>query len=290
MYAIIVRSSDYGLDMDFLYRGLVMPKCKWITVLISMTLAALILSSCAVKEVSQNIGSESTAADNVIEPLSTPAVQAPSSVTGKASAAAEKLQSAVDLTVPIIIQDMSPEGWTVLESGGGKAIREGDLNKDGNNDLAFVIEGTGANGESAPRTLIVAFGPEYSLKVEAGNAILKADEGGIMGDPFDGIEIKNSSLYLHFFGGSSWRWDYSYQFRFQDEDFYLIGATKSFFSINTNEGTKEDYNLLTGDYIITETSEDGNDKVTKGNYDKRNKYRLKDFNVRNEDIFEIPSK
>lgn len=201
-----------------------------------------------------------------------------------------KIQNAGNSTIPVIIQDMSPEGWTVLESGGEKAIREGDLNKDGNSDLAFIIEGTGTNGRSAPRTLIVAFGPEYDFKIEAKNAILKADEGGVMGDPFNGIEIKNGSLYLHFLGGSAWRWENSYQFRFQDGDFYLIGATKSFFNINTNEGTKKDYNLLTGDYIITETSKDGSEKITKGNCDKRNKYRLKDFDVRNEDIFDIPSK
>jgi hypothetical protein len=78
-----------------------------------------------------------------------------------------KIQNAGNSTIPVIIQDMSPEGWTVLESGGEKAIREGDLNKDGNSDLAFIIEGTGTNGRSAPRTLIVAFGPEYDFKIEA---------------------------------------------------------------------------------------------------------------------------
>lgn len=199
-----------------------------------------------------------------------------------------KIFSAGNDSITGNIYDFIPEGWIILEQNGEKAIKECDYDKNGNTDLVFVIEKVSDNGTTAPRTLVVARGNgdwTYTPAVEAKNAVFSADEGGIWGDPFEGIEIRNGSLYLHFYGGSSWRWEKTYQFRYQDGDWYLIGATDSFINISTNEGTVKDYNLLTGDYIIKETSKDGKVDEKKGNFNKRYKYNLSGFDVRNEDVF-----
>lgn len=183
-----------------------------------------------------------------------------------------------------------PSGYHLCELYGEKELEKGDLNQDGIDDLAFVIEEDERTGASAQRILILAFGKEdttYSVSVIARNAILKSDEGGMWGDPFEGISIKNGSIYLFFYGGSAWRWAITYQFRYQDGDWYLIGATDSFLNVGNNVGTEKDYNLLTGDYIITEYAEDGTSKVTNGNFEKRNRYRLEDFTAGNEDIFDF---
>jgi hypothetical protein len=185
-------------------------------------------------------------------------------------------------------EEFIPNGYHLCEVSGEKALVEGDLNKDGISDLALVIEGDEKVGASAPRILIIAFGKEdrtYSVSVIARTAILKSDEGGMWGDPFEGISIKDGSIHLSFYGGSAWRWADNYQFRYQDGDWYLIGATESFINVGNNVGTEKDYNLLTGDYIITDYAEDGTSKVTNGSFVKRNQYRLEDFITGNEDVF-----
>ncbi|MNI72549.1 hypothetical protein D3C73_1284990 [compost metagenome] len=45
------------------------------------------------------------------------------------------------------------------------------------------------------------------------------------------------------------------------------------------EANEQDYNLLTGDYIITTTNEEGKRITENGNRGKRELVKLKDFNI-----------
>jgi hypothetical protein len=77
-------------------------------------------------------------------------------------------------------------------------------------DKAFVIEKEkdDSSDYAAQRNLIIVFGNSdgsYDLSITAKNAILRADEGGTFGDPFDGIAIDRGSVLLKFMGGSD-RW------------------------------------------------------------------------------------
>lgn len=178
-----------------------------------------------------------------------------------------------------------PDGWHILEPvKGDLKIAEGDLNKDEISDIAFVIEETSKSEETASRrALLIAFGNNdntYSFLIRADNAILKADEGGVWGDPFEGISIDRGSLLINFYGGSNWRWYSRYRFRFQDNDWYLIGATLgSYFTGTTtiDNADEEDYNLLTGDLIEKKTDENGKTMETKSNRGKKVLIKLKDF-------------
>ena len=95
-------------------------------------------------------------------------------------------------------------------------------------------------------------------------AILCKDCGGIFGDPFAGIEINKNVLSINHYGGSNWRWGYTHRFRYQENDFFLIGQTSnSYWSVencdklNDFAGTKyEDINFITGQYEKKEISED----------------------------------
>ncbi len=190
------------------------------------------------------------------------------------------------------ISSLIPDGWHILQRAEGKPEEaEGDLNNDGINDIAIVIEETNKSIEAAPkRALMVVFGNKdktYTLSVIAENAILKADEGGVFGDPLEGISIDRGSLLISFYGGSNWRWYRTYRFRFQDNDWYLIGATLgSYFTGNATEenADEEDYNLLTGDYITKKADEKGNIQTTKGNRGKKELLKLKDFVANSEEI------
>lgn len=173
------------------------------------------------------------------------------------------------------ISSFIPNGWHILEKNDGKlASAEGDLNQDGLMDKAFVIEGEEKLIDAPPRSLLIAFKNKdntYSLSIKADNAIMLQDEGGVFGDPFQDIKIDRGSVLLEFYGGSNYRWYMYYRFRYQDDGWYLIGATKgSYYTAVTtmDNADEEDYNLLTGDYIIKKF-EDGEIKTTKGNRGKR---------------------
>jgi hypothetical protein len=180
-----------------------------------------------------------------------------------------------------------PDGWKLLEKVKGEPIKvEGDLNKDGINDIAIVVEEISKSlGEAPKRALIIAYGNgdnTYKFSVMAENAILKVDEGGVWGDPLEGVSIDRGSLLIDFYGGSNWRWYSKYRFRFQNNDWYLIGATLgSYFTGNTTmeNADEEDYNLLTGDFIKKKADEKGNIVTTKGNRGKRELIKLTDFDA-----------
>lgn len=183
---------------------------------------------------------------------------------------------------------LMPKGWQQLVRQSVPVRVEGDLNKDGNQDVAMVIEKLDSGEDQAPeRALLIAFGNKegtYTRSIMADKAILKADEGGVWGDPLAGISIDRGSLIVSFYGGSNDRWYGNYRFRFQDEDWYLIGATVgSFYSGTMTEttGDEEEYNLLTGDYVKRIVDDPKAEKPTshtiKGNRGKKKLLKLSEF-------------
>ncbi|WP_213526793.1 hypothetical protein [Paenibacillus sp. J31TS4] len=187
------------------------------------------------------------------------------------------------------IRALVPKGWRMLEkSPGNPMLAAGDLNKDGVEDAAVILEQeTGKDGEVPNRALFIAFGDGnggYQQSILAVKAILRADQGGAWGDPLEGISVDNGSLVISFYGGSNDRWYANYRFRFQDNDWYLIGATMGSYFTGTmtrENANEEDYNLLTGDYIIRATDEQNpsKSKTTKGNRGKAPLLKLKDFHA-----------
>ncbi|WP_379159494.1 hypothetical protein [Paenibacillus sp. sgz5001063] len=186
------------------------------------------------------------------------------------------------------INALIPEGWHILELIKGESvIAEGDLNKDGISDIATVIEKEVVDQTASPRSLFIAFGGKnntYSVSIIADNVILKADEGGVWGDPFDSLITDRGSVLVSDYGGSNWRWYNKYRFRYQDNDWFLIGATMG--SYNTgittiDKSDEDDINLLTGEFIQRRTDEQGNTTTKKGNRGKKALIRLKEFNLEN---------
>lgn len=186
------------------------------------------------------------------------------------------------------LTSLIPSGWHILEDADGKPVKaEGDLNKDGIKDVATVIEKNKKGDEAPPRSLLIAFGNKdktLTLSIIAKNVVLKADEGGVWGDPFDSLVIDRGSVVLSDYGGSNWRWYNKYRFRYQDKDWYLIGLTMgTYFTGNATmeNADEDDYNLLTGDYVYQRTDDKGKVKVTKGNRGKRKLVKLSKFDIEN---------
>ncbi|RCX21473.1 hypothetical protein DFP94_102226 [Fontibacillus phaseoli] len=185
------------------------------------------------------------------------------------------------------IEYIIPSGWSLFEINEGEPAKaEGDLNKDGISDVAAIImKDTSTADEAPPRSLMIAFGTEnngYSLSIIADQVLLAADEGGAWGDPFESLTINRGSVLISEYGGSNWRWYNKYRFRYQDDDWCLIGATFGEYHTLTNtleNADEQDYNLLTGDYIVRYTDENGKFHTEKGNRGKKELVTLREFNL-----------
>ena len=82
---------------------------------------------------------------------------------------------------------------------------------------------------------------------EFSNVIMNSDEGGAMGDPFEGLEIKNRVITIsHSGGGGRFEWGYTYKYRLdlKDKIWKLIGVTVNMLDKNVKDQNL-DYNLLT---------------------------------------------
>lgn len=167
------------------------------------------------------------------------------------------------------LTDFIPTGYEIL--GEGQAT--GDLNHDGRADAALVLrsksedkatDDAGAadeTAESPPRYLVVLFGTPtgFELAAQASKVVLRKDDGGALGDPFQGIDIVKGVLSISYYGGSSWRWSLTNKFRYQAGSFYLIGETRVSYQNNTDcpQGSWEmhDTNFVTGEYRVEKNSE-----------------------------------
>jgi len=139
-----------------------------------------------------------------------------------------------------------PNSYSILDS------ISGDLDKDSKRELVVAYNtGSENKNESVPRELII-----YKLENDrwvtwkkSAQALLGSRDGGMMGDPFEEIEIKNGILLISESGGSSWKWGFTDKYRFQNEEFYLIGHS----SLNGKPceyWQQVDFNISTGKMIV----------------------------------------
>lgn len=85
----------------------------------------------------------------------------------------------------------------------------GDLNLDDYPDKILILKNKNEGiATEVTRPLLILTGQPEGFKLQARNdsVILCADCGGIMGDPYQSITIKNGYFSIEHYGGSSWRW------------------------------------------------------------------------------------
>ncbi len=178
------------------------------------------------------------------------------------------------------IDSFVPKGWRLEMS------RKGDLNKDGMPDHVLVLRcndpknivsnnGFGPNDfDTNPRILAVVFAkPKGGYTLVLSNQILiPRNDNPSMEDPLDsvassGIEVKNGTLHVQlgiFFSAGSWTMgSKDFTFRWQGDDFRLIGFDENTVQRNSGETAATSINYLTGRQKVTSGSiEDDTEKVT----------------------------
>lgn len=164
----------------------------------------------------------------------------------------------------IDILDFIPQDWALIDMAKGKVPLEDTpfyalilecqdttamLKAYPDEDLEFIPK---------PRVLLLILKTSKGLRLSKSNweIIMDSTQGGMMGDPFQGISINDKGvLTILFYGGSSWRWAYEYKIRFQNGDWYFIGAEKMSHHIHSHEMKNWSFNFLTRKLLYTEDQE-----------------------------------
>lgn len=119
--------------------------------------------------------------------------------------------------LPAAIQRALPAGYRVLSA------EQGDLNRDALPDWAVVLHRPDEQQTSdvvdhptkRPLLLFVGgAGGSFTLAARSDNAVYCVDCGGMMGDPFTGLSIKNGYFTVEHYGGSGQRWTRFVTFRY----------------------------------------------------------------------------
>lgn len=165
------------------------------------------------------------------------------------------------------ISSFVPDNWKIIEQA------EGDLNKDKKNDFVLIIEETNPENISRndglgspeinlnPRWLLILLNTDKGFELKEINKTFIPTEDDIestcLADPLmdGGIEIKNGVLMvsLHYWlsCGSWYTGSNTYTFRFQKNEFELIGFDSEEFHRASGEMTSASINFSTQKMSIT---------------------------------------
>ena len=143
-----------------------------------------------------------------------------------------------------------PADFSILDSASG------DFNKDGNKDLLVILKNNleETNGDTT-RPLLILLGNEkgsYTFSGRNDSVVLCKACGGVFGDPYAGMTVKNNFFSIEHYGGSNWRWTRIITFRYDlklKEVLLHRDAGDSFHTSDPGKTTtkiynKEDFGIL----------------------------------------------
>jgi hypothetical protein len=140
-----------------------------------------------------------------------------------------------------------------IESGTkALALERADLNSDGTEDFILVLEKQNPSRDSDDfpvnqrPLLILLRGADGKLAVAKRNEkiVMCSQCGGVFGDPFEGVIAGRSSFSVEHYGGSAWRWKYSYKFNYSriDKTWQLVRVEEiNYHTSNPNKATTKIY-------------------------------------------------
>jgi len=120
------------------------------------------------------------------------------------------------IKIPAEVAPFVEKGTTAI------ALEKGDLNGDGREDFILVLEKENPAKDkddfpSEQRPLLILLrGADGKLALAKRNErVVKCSQcGGVFGDPFEGVIAGRNTFSVEHYGGSAWRWKYSYKFNY----------------------------------------------------------------------------
>ena len=107
------------------------------------------------------------------------------------------------------IAEFTPATWNMMNT------MTGDLNRDAYTDLLMIVR----DDSDTTRRLLVLIGDadgNFTRAAENANVVMCKECGGVWGDPYDGLAIKNGYFSVEHYGGSSWRWTKIITFKYNE--------------------------------------------------------------------------
>lgn len=114
-----------------------------------------------------------------------------------------------------------PDGYYIIDTCSG------DLNLDNYTDYLIVLAQNGEDSlskvseDDVKRRLLILTGTadqSYTLAAQSDNAVYCLQCGGMMGDPFQSLVIKNGYFSIEHYGGSRERWTRTITFKYSKSD------------------------------------------------------------------------
>nr|WP_315028820.1 hypothetical protein [uncultured Chryseobacterium sp.] len=138
-------------------------------------------------------------------------------------------------------KEFAPSGSTVIETV------DGDLDGDKIPEKVIIYntKDEGEYGNIREIQILKKNNGKWTLLEKSRNAVMSSNSGGMMGDPYQNTQIEKGILIIIQAGGSSWKWDVTDKYRFQNGHFELIGTSTT--AGRPGDYWKEtDFNLSTG--------------------------------------------
>lgn len=114
------------------------------------------------------------------------------------------------------------------------ALEAADLNGDGTQDFVLVLEKEKPelDGNDMPvnqRPLLIllrAADGKLGMAKRNERIVMCSKCGGVFGDPFEGVTAGRNTFTVEHYGGSAWRWKFSYKFNYSriDKTWQLVRA------------------------------------------------------------------
>lgn len=157
-------------------------------------------------------------------------------------------------TVPSAVNPFIPKGFEVL------SLTKGDINNDQLTDYVLVCKSKKeSEDEGLPRPLLLIVqyaNKKYTVAKKNEQIVMCAGCGGVMGDPFVGVEInKDGSFTVQHFGGSAWRWSKDVTFRYgADEENWILSREKNItFHASDPDKTTREYSIPEDEFLVQKT-------------------------------------
>ena len=129
------------------------------------------------------------------------------------------------------VKDRVPDGYTIFEQ------ITGDLNKDGIDDLVFILKGTRSDMvvyddvldgrfDRNKRGVMVFLRENHGWRLVVQNLdcfLSENENGGVYFAPELSVYIQNGNLYFHYFHGRYGDWKYTFRVNDLENDLELIG-------------------------------------------------------------------
>jgi hypothetical protein len=114
----------------------------------------------------------------------------------------------------------TPVSFRILEE------LEGDLDNDGVSEKVIVYDTENEIDLGTKRKICIYKNNNNTWEIwkTSISAILGSEQGGMMGDPFEGISIEKNCIVIKHFGGSRSKWEYVHSYTYQNGDFRLIAV------------------------------------------------------------------